>query len=74
MWDQCATNVEPLSKAIKQFLPCLKAVVTKKERPIYSVIIKFIRKDDFSLKYRDFSALFKRIIFAIKSLFPVCPF
>ena len=24
VWDQCAINVEPLSKAIKQFLPFLK--------------------------------------------------
>ena len=29
MWDQCANNIEPLCKAIKQFLPRLKAVVTK---------------------------------------------
>ena len=29
VYDQCATNVEPLPKARKQFLPRLKDVVTK---------------------------------------------
>ena len=37
MWDQCANNIEPLRKAIKQFLPDLKAVVTKEGRPIKTV-------------------------------------
>ena len=37
MWDQCANNIEPLCKAIKQFLPRLKAVVTKEGRPIKTV-------------------------------------
>ena len=32
--DQCATNVEPLRKARKQFLPSLNDVVTKERRPI----------------------------------------
>ena len=32
MWDQCTTNVEPLCKAIKQFLEGLKAVETKEGR------------------------------------------
>ena len=32
--DQCATNVEPLRKARKQFLPRLKDVVTEERRPI----------------------------------------
>ena len=48
MWDQCPINVEPLSKAIKQFLPFLKAVVTKEERPICSVSIKIYKKIWFS--------------------------
>ena len=34
VYDQCATNVEPLRKARKQFLPRLKDVVTKERRPI----------------------------------------
>ena len=29
VYSQCATNVEPLPKARKQFLPRLKDVVTK---------------------------------------------
>ena len=33
VYDQCATNVEPLSKARKQFLPRLKDVVAKERRP-----------------------------------------
>ena len=37
MWDQCANNIEPLCKLIKQFLPRLKAVVTKEGRPIKTV-------------------------------------
>ena len=37
MWGQCANNIEPLRKAIKQFLPHLKAVVTKEGRPIKTV-------------------------------------
>ena len=37
MWDQCANNIEPLGKAIKQFLPLLKAVVTKEGKPIKTV-------------------------------------
>ena len=37
MWDQCANNIEPLCKVIKQFLPRLKAVVTKEGRPIKTV-------------------------------------
>ena len=37
MWDQCANKIEPLRKAIKQFLPRLKAAVTKEERPIKNV-------------------------------------
>ena len=37
MRDQCANNIEPLRKAIKQFLPRLKAVVTKEGRPIKNV-------------------------------------
>ena len=36
-YDQCATNVEPLRKARKQFLPCLKDFVTKEGRPIKTV-------------------------------------
>ena len=51
MWDQCANNIEPLRKAIKQFLPRLDATVTKKEdrsRPcltkLFSVIIKIYEK------------------------------
>ena len=32
MWDQCANNIEPLRKVIKQVLPRLKAVVTKEGR------------------------------------------
>ena len=35
--DQCATNVEPLRKARKQFLSCLKDFVTKERRPIKTV-------------------------------------
>ena len=34
VYEQCATNVEPLHKARKQFLPSLKDVVTKERRPI----------------------------------------
>ena len=34
VYDQCATNAEPLRKARKQFLPRLKDVVTKERRPI----------------------------------------
>ena len=38
MYDQRATNVEPLRKARKQFLPRLKDFVKKKkERPIKTV-------------------------------------
>ena len=37
VYDQCATNVEPLRKARKQFLPGLKDVVTKERRPIKTV-------------------------------------
>ena len=37
VYDQCATNVEPLRKARKQFLPRLKDVVTKERRPIKTV-------------------------------------
>ena len=37
MSDQCANNIEPLCKAIKQFLARLKAVVTKEGRPIKTV-------------------------------------
>ena len=37
VYDQCATNVEPLPKARKQFLPRLKDVVTKERRPIKTV-------------------------------------
>ena len=37
MWDQCANNIEPLCKLIKQFLPRLKAVVIKEGRPIKTV-------------------------------------
>ena len=33
VYDQCATNVEPLRKARKQFLPRLKDFVTKEDRP-----------------------------------------
>ena len=36
MWDQCADKIEPLRKAIKQFLSRLKADVTK-GRPIKNV-------------------------------------
>ena len=35
--DQCATNVEPLCKARKQFWPRLKDVVTKEQRPVKAV-------------------------------------
>ena len=35
-YDQCVTNVEPLGKARKQLLPCLKDV-TKGGRPIQIV-------------------------------------
>ena len=31
VYDQCATNVEPLRKARKQFLPRLKDFVTKED-------------------------------------------
>ena len=34
VYDQCATNVEPLRKARKQLLPSLKDVFTKERRPI----------------------------------------
>ena len=37
MWDQCANNIEPLRKAIKQFLPRLKAVVAKEGISIKTV-------------------------------------
>ena len=37
VYDQCATNVEPLRKARKQFLQRLKDVVTKERRPIKTV-------------------------------------
>ena len=37
MWDQCVNNIEPLRKATKQFLPRLKAVVTKEGIPIKTV-------------------------------------
>ena len=37
MWNQFANNIEPLRKAVKQFLPRLKAVVTKEGRPIKTV-------------------------------------
>ena len=37
MWDQCADKIEPLRKAIRQFLPRLKADVTKEGRPIKNV-------------------------------------
>ena len=37
VWDQCTENVELLRKAIKQFLPRLKAVVTKEGRSIKTV-------------------------------------
>ena len=37
VYDQCATNVDPLRKARKQFLPRLKDVVTKERRPIKTV-------------------------------------
>ena len=37
MWDQCANNIEPLCQAIKQFLPHLKAVLTKEGRLIKTV-------------------------------------
>ena len=37
VYDQCATNVEPLRKARKQFSPRLKEVVTKEGRPIKTV-------------------------------------
>ena len=36
--DQCATNVEPLLKARKQFFLRLKDVLTKAARPIKPVI------------------------------------
>ena len=38
VWDQCTENVELLHKAIKQFLPHLKAVVTKEGRSIKTVL------------------------------------
>ena len=34
MWDQCTENVELLRKAIEQFLPRVKVVVTKGGRSI----------------------------------------
>ena len=34
MWDWCANKIEPLRKAIKQFLPRSKAVVRKEGRSI----------------------------------------
>ena len=34
VYDQCATNVEPLRKARKQFLTSLNDVVTEERRPI----------------------------------------
>ena len=34
VYDQCATNVEPLRKTRKQFRPSLKGVATKEGRPI----------------------------------------
>ena len=37
MWEQCSNNIEPLCKAIKQFLLGLKGVVTKEGRPIKAV-------------------------------------
>ena len=37
VYDQCATNVEPIRKARKQFFPCLKDFVTKEGRPIKTV-------------------------------------
>ena len=37
LYEQCATNVEPLCKARTQFLPHLKDVVTKELRPIKTV-------------------------------------
>ena len=37
VYDQCATNIEPLRKARKQSLPLLKDFVTKEGRPIKTV-------------------------------------
>ena len=37
VYDQCATNVEPLRKTWKQFLPRLKVVVTKEGRSMKTV-------------------------------------
>ena len=37
VYNQCATNIEPLCKARKQFLPRLKDIVTKEGRPIKNV-------------------------------------
>ena len=37
VYDQCATNIEPLCKARKQFLPRLKDIVSKEGRPIKNV-------------------------------------
>ena len=37
MWDQCPNNIEPLPKALMQFLPHLEVVVTKEGRPIKAV-------------------------------------
>ena len=37
MWNKCAIKIEPLRKAVKQYLPRLKAVVTKEGRPIKTV-------------------------------------
>ena len=81
MNDQCATNVESLRKARKQFLPRLKDVVTKKKdrsRPclskLCSAIIKIYQKKKIPLKCRDFSVLFKHIVVSIKLLFSVYAF
>ena len=37
VYGQCATNIEPLRKVRKQFLPRLKDFVTKEGRPIKTV-------------------------------------
>ena len=38
MWDQFANNIEPLRKAVKQFLPRLKNVGTKEGRQIKTLL------------------------------------
>ena len=82
VWQQFAANAEPLCKAVKQFLSLFKSGCNKRRKTdqdcvclsFILLLLKFIRKENFPLKCKDFSVSLKCIIVAIKLLFSVYPF